>query len=247
MIYIMTGLIFLLLFFIIISLAMQKKEERLTDEFGKESNQAKENFYKNEKKVHSKSEEKIFKEKNTSKGMTPDKVSSLILNVLIAAGVIYFLSKVVFFMSFYVSPNYEAYEFIGKLNYFLKFMFPLVGFYGFIRKRKEGVFAVALFFMGNFSGTVYYLINMVMWFLIGGIFKGNYVIKISAFLAVLLSFINMFMNFVFTNSKLISYIGTVEINPSFSLMINILGILQAFLFLNGLFLEKKNLRLKKSS
>lgn len=254
--YILGGLIFLLLFFIVLTFIMRKREDKITDEFGKESNYAEESlhktetFYRNEKTAHTKKSssaeefkkiKKQFEKKQREIQTGAVSKTAGLLNIVIIFVIIYAASKLLFFIIYNTNGNHEAFRIAAGLGNASNIMFIVIALYGMVKKRKEGVLLIILFFIGNFAGYTGYIINIIMWLFVGSIFKGNYTVKFSAFIAMVLTGINALLSIMLTHSDAFSFVGTVSVNPAFSTLIQAVGVLQALVFLAGLLFEKKKL------
>lgn len=271
MTYITLGLIFLILFFIVLTLIIRKREEKLTDEFGKESNHVKEAFYKNEKKAQAKRNESIIKEKarneqytkentineiknNKRKNMenttikTKEKVfsdvknnkTSLLLKIVVITTFIHFICQMLAFIA-NMTENYEIYSLSKGFYHIDAYFFLVVAIYGIRNRKKEGLLLLILFFIGQGAEgiTGIPIISVLNWFLTGAIFKDNFSIKFSAFLGILIVAIRTIIFLIQINTENLSFIGSFSINPSFIIMINLVGILQAFLLIMGVNIECK--------
>lgn len=273
--YIFGGLIFLILLFIILTLAIRKREDNLTDEFGKESAHAEEAFFKNEKKTQAKREESILKEKSRTEkykkennanetknsrrfsfnkkdsenpksdnNNTKFQKTSFVIKIVLALGFVSFLGEIIDFI-IKMTDNYDFY-YISNFFYQIDlFLFLIIGFYGLSRKRKEGFFLWVLFFVGREVETKIgvQIIYILKWFLIGAIFKENFTVRFAVFLEILITAVKAVIFLIQINTTTLSLVGSFKINPSFILMINIIGLLQSAIFLAGIAGEyKKSLK-----
>lgn len=248
--YILAVLIFVILLLIILTFIIRKKEEKLTDSFGKEyvhsisshdtdniKKEEKENMKFNSKNTSFKNLQKLKNEFNIKKNKSPK--LNLLINILILLGALYFISKAIIFISFISSESLNYNNFISKLNSAIKYIFVVIGIYGILTKKKEGIFLTIISFLRPFSNTFYFLNNIIIWIFTGKIFKKNYTIKFASFIGIILEIINVFIYAVTMRAENFSFIGQVQLNPSFVMMINLLWILQSVLFFFGLLIEKK--------
>lgn len=248
--YILAVLIFVILLLIILTFIIRKKEEKLTDSFGKEyvhsisshdtdniKKEEKENMKFNSKNTSFKNLQKLKNEFNIKKNKSPK--LNLLINILILLGALYFISKAIIFISFISSGSLNYNNFISKLNFAIKYIFVVIGIYGISTKKKEGIFLTIISFLRPFSNTFYFLNNIIIWIFTGKIFKKNYTIKFASFIGIILEIINVFIYAVTMRAENFSFIGQVQLNPSFVMMINLLWILQSVLFFFGLLIEKK--------
>lgn len=248
--YILAVLILVILLLIILTFIIRKKEEKLTDSFGKEyvhsisshdtdniKKEEKENMKFNSKNTSFKNLQKLKNEFNIKKNKSPK--LNLLINILILLGALYFISKAIIFISFISSGSLNYNNFISKLNFAIKYIFVVIGIYGISTKKKEGIFLTIISFLRPFSNTFYFLNNIIIWIFTGKIFKKNYTIKFASFIGIILEIINVFIYAVTMRAENFSFIGQVQLNPSFVMMINLLWILQSVLFFFGLLIEKK--------
>ena len=248
--YILAALILVILFLIILTFITRKKEKKLTDSFGKEyiysisshnidniKKEEKENMKLNSKNTSFKNLQKLKNEFNIKKNKSPK--LNLLINILILLGALYFISKAIIFISFISSGSLNYNNFISKLNFAIKYIFVVIGIYGISTKKKEGIFLTIISFLRPFSNTFYFLNNIIIWIFTGKIFKKNYTIKFASFIGIILEIINVFIYAVTMRAENFSFIGQVQLNPSFVMMINLLWILQSVLFFFGLLIEKK--------
>ena len=248
--YILAVLILVILLLIILTFIIRKKEEKLTDSFGKEyvhsisshdtdniKKEEKENMKFNSKNTSFKNLQKLKNEFNIKKNKSPK--LNLLINILILLGALYFISKAIIFISFISSGSLNYNNFISKLNFATKYIFVVIGIYGILTKKKEGIFLTIISFLRPFSNTFYFLNNIIIWIFTGKIFKKNYTIKFASFIGIILEIINVFIYAVTMRAENFSFIGQVQLNPSFVIMINLLWILQSVLFFFGFLIEKK--------
>lgn len=254
MTYITTGLIFLIIVLIVLTLIIRKREENLTDEFGKESNHAKESFLKNERKAQEKKKETIVKEKineqfkniKSNKNKTPAKVQHLndfFGKAIVFVGFAFFILKILNFFLYYAGTHSAViYEIKTALSYINSFMFTVLGFYGISRKRKEGVILLILSFIEIPVNQFFTIFSALKWYFTGAVFKENFPVKFACIIGAALSVLSGIVYYFKTNTASLSFIGSVEINPSFVTMISLLNILQGFIFFAGVLAEQKKLK-----
>lgn len=254
MTYITTGLIFLIIVLIVLTLIIRKREENLTDEFGKESNHAKESFLKNERKAQEKKKETIVKEKineqfkniKSNKNKTPAKVQYLndfFGKAIVFVGFAFFILKILNFFLYYAGTHSAViYEIKTVLSYINSFMFTVLGFYGISRKRKEGVILLILSFIEIPVNQFFTIFSALKWYFTGAVFKENFPVKFACIIGAALSVLSGIVYYFKTNTASLSFIGSVEINPSFVTMISLLNILQGFIFFAGVLAEQKKLK-----
>lgn len=248
--YILAALILVILFLIILTFITRKKEKKLTDSFGKEyiysisshnidniKKEEKENMKLNSKNTSFKNLQKLKNEFNIKNNKSPK--LNFLINILILLGALYFISKAIIFISFISSNSLNYNNFISKLNSAIKYIFVVIGIYGILIKKKEGIFVTVISFLRPFSNTFYFLNNIIIWIFTGKIFEKNYTIKFASFIGIILEIINVFIYAVTMRAENFSFIGQVQLNPSFVMMINLLWILQSVLFFFGLLIEKK--------
>lgn len=248
--YILAVLILVILLLIILTFIIRKKEEKLTDSFGKEyvhsisshdtdniKKEEKENMKFNSKNTFFKNLQKLKNEFNIKNNKSPK--LNFLINILILLGALYFISKAIIFISFISSGSLNYNNFISKLNFAIKYIFVVIGIYGILTKKKEGIFLTIISFLRPFSNTFYFLNNIIIWIFTGKIFKKNYTIKFASFIGIILEIINVFIYAVTMRAENFSFIGQFQLNPSFVIMINLLWILQSVLFFFGLLIEKK--------
>ena len=248
--YILAVLILVILLLIVLTFIIRKKEEKLTDSFGKEyvhsisshdtdniKKEEKENMKFNSKNTSFKNLQKLKNEFNIKNNKSPK--LNFLINILILLGALYFISKAIIFISFISSGSLNYNNFISKLSFATKYIFVVIGIYGILTKKKEGIFLTIISFLRPFSNTFYFLNNIIIWIFTGKIFKKNYTIKFASFIGIILEIINVFIYAVTMRAENFSFIGQVQLNPSFVIMINLLWILQSVLFFFGLLIEKK--------
>lgn len=136
--YILAVLILVILLLIILTFIIRKKEEKLTDSFGKEyvhsisshdtdniKKEEKENMKFNSKNTSFKNLQKLKNEFNIKKNKSPK--LNLLINILILLGALYFISKAIIFISFISSESLNYNIFISKLNSAIKYIFVVIG------------------------------------------------------------------------------------------------------------------------